>query len=1092
MGNSCGVVQSLEKMPEGDSARRFQSVLVGWKYSDTHGSISSELLDFEALRKVSSRACYGLVLVAPRDGTEGRGSGQTPNTDKSDSASGALSKLLTSVIDNLTPRGLNSEWRVCDASRSTAFYCHTYLWVGRRSSAECRAFGVAEMMQQCRGFVEAESKLQKIYEGGSRFLSEMFRMDAELADFEQSVHLIRQRFEQSVADGKAEWRDRRYRLFSRQELAPVKQVKRRGTLRSTVMTKHGSESGESSSSSDESSSDDSSEESSSSSEDEDEDDSSPGCLVTEPPALSAKIVESPMEGDEFSGGLLSEFNLADDGGPEPPVDEPVPTDDAGHGVRIRFFDVRISEITPQLFLGSATGARKRKWLQARGVTHILNCASMILKNWWPDDFEYMSLYLLDGKREDVLCLVYYVLEWIDQAIESGGKVFVHCQQGVSRSTTMVVLYLMWKWRKNYREVNGLVKDCRNVASPNAGFIVQLLMWEKRLFTPISKPRLLLMLPQSTYQPDLIVPKLTTVKNPMTLMSNEVYLLHCPERLWIWTGKSAPESHLEAAKRLAPLMMKFENAPSNLVVIGEGEETAQFWLDLYGGEKPSPRLATTPRRGSSPQTLSRQTPAKMTTGIALPVSSPVEAKRPGSPVKLKLNLGTITAQAPSRPKLGLNLGAVQKHASLEERPPSPSSSSSSSESETSEATEDSESSGDESPNKADDSASRIELVDVKTKPVFSTKLRLSDLQPVQRVEGPISPLHNPSLRHSLGLPSSPKRVPSLTLEQAKRSLELSAIGGSEEKPSAKRLSLDKSSDSSARSSLSPTKKRGSLSADSSSSASVSPGSSAVSIRMSPQVALVAKPIPSFELDTGSPHLGALLNNLFLGDDRVAEDEALLSRFEISDVVNVAGGKVAKATNVKTKTFFCDGDIGCLMYLILARIREGKRTVLQGPKGNDWATAFAIGYVMWSYSQSLGEAERALRGRTALLEPLSDSTRAELALLEERLSGLFLTSSLRVYQVVKQSAKAPTLQVAKQIAHPNKSLLKPTEVVIIHAEGSLFLWSGKQHKYNTLVAAKKIVAQMCEFEGIQQEVELLSQGKESNFFWKLLDSCNLASM
>ncbi len=41
---------------------------------------------------------------------------------------------------------------------------------------------------------------------------------------------------------------------------------------------------------------------------------------------------------------------------------------------------------------------------------------------------------------------------------------------------MLELYLMWKWRQSYRDVNTKVKAARNVASPNAGFIVQLMMW----------------------------------------------------------------------------------------------------------------------------------------------------------------------------------------------------------------------------------------------------------------------------------------------------------------------------------------------------------------------------------------------------------------------------------------------------------------------------------------------------------------------------------------------------------------------------------------------------------------------------------------
>ena len=49
---------------------------------------------------------------------------------------------------------------------------------------------------------------------------------------------------------------------------------------------------------------------------------------------------------------------------------------------------------------------------------------------------------------------------------------MHCSQGVSRSVTLVVAYLMWKLGKTYYEVFETVKAVRGVASPNIGFSCQ--------------------------------------------------------------------------------------------------------------------------------------------------------------------------------------------------------------------------------------------------------------------------------------------------------------------------------------------------------------------------------------------------------------------------------------------------------------------------------------------------------------------------------------------------------------------------------------------------------------------------------------------
>lgn len=49
---------------------------------------------------------------------------------------------------------------------------------------------------------------------------------------------------------------------------------------------------------------------------------------------------------------------------------------------------------------------------------------------------------------------------------------VHCSQGVSRSTALVIAYLMWKTNRGYDDVFSQVKAQRGVANPNIGFICQ--------------------------------------------------------------------------------------------------------------------------------------------------------------------------------------------------------------------------------------------------------------------------------------------------------------------------------------------------------------------------------------------------------------------------------------------------------------------------------------------------------------------------------------------------------------------------------------------------------------------------------------------
>lgn len=50
------------------------------------------------------------------------------------------------------------------------------------------------------------------------------------------------------------------------------------------------------------------------------------------------------------------------------------------------------------------------------------------------------------------------------------KVLVHCHRGVSRSATIVIMYLMRKFKLTLRDAYKLVKSRRDKIDPNAGFI----------------------------------------------------------------------------------------------------------------------------------------------------------------------------------------------------------------------------------------------------------------------------------------------------------------------------------------------------------------------------------------------------------------------------------------------------------------------------------------------------------------------------------------------------------------------------------------------------------------------------------------------
>ncbi|CAF1617735.1 unnamed protein product [Adineta ricciae] len=74
------------------------------------------------------------------------------------------------------------------------------------------------------------------------------------------------------------------------------------------------------------------------------------------------------------------------------------------------------------------------------------------------------------------CFSYHV----DKALQSNGKVLVHCSAGISRSPTLVLAYLMKKKRWTLDEAFEKMRKLRRIVDPNVSFIIQLREWEKTL------------------------------------------------------------------------------------------------------------------------------------------------------------------------------------------------------------------------------------------------------------------------------------------------------------------------------------------------------------------------------------------------------------------------------------------------------------------------------------------------------------------------------------------------------------------------------------------------------------------------------------
>lgn len=132
---------------------------------------------------------------------------------------------------------------------------------------------------------------------------------------------------------------------------------------------------------------------------------------------------------------------------------------------------------PSLFIGSIGSAYHLENLLAAGITHIL-CLSSVIRLKHPHHFQYLRVVMHDKVNFDCSSAVTEALEFIINAQRGGGRVLVHCYQGISRSATVVLAYLIQYEGLSLMNAIARLRLTRPQAAPNPGFLFYLRALER--------------------------------------------------------------------------------------------------------------------------------------------------------------------------------------------------------------------------------------------------------------------------------------------------------------------------------------------------------------------------------------------------------------------------------------------------------------------------------------------------------------------------------------------------------------------------------------------------------------------------------------
>ena len=133
----------------------------------------------------------------------------------------------------------------------------------------------------------------------------------------------------------------------------------------------------------------------------------------------------------------------------------------------------MTEILPNLILGSLDESFDRNILKKYNVSHILNVANeinidnrvgLLYKKYGIDD---------DDDNSDIRVILDDCIDFIKNAHENNGIVFVHCWFGMSRSVCIILVYMVIVLNWEFNDVYIHIKNLRPIIDVWELYLIQI-------------------------------------------------------------------------------------------------------------------------------------------------------------------------------------------------------------------------------------------------------------------------------------------------------------------------------------------------------------------------------------------------------------------------------------------------------------------------------------------------------------------------------------------------------------------------------------------------------------------------------------------
>jgi len=141
----------------------------------------------------------------------------------------------------------------------------------------------------------------------------------------------------------------------------------------------------------------------------------------------------------------------------------------------------MSEIVDNLFLGDIDDVQSLNFIADHNIQLIINAAEEVHVPDYANVKKVINLNWKDSLKQPIsFNLLDELIETINEYLHDGKGVLVNCYAGISRSTTIIIAYMMKMFNMKFKKAYWHVIERRVDVMPNDNFILILKRYEKYL------------------------------------------------------------------------------------------------------------------------------------------------------------------------------------------------------------------------------------------------------------------------------------------------------------------------------------------------------------------------------------------------------------------------------------------------------------------------------------------------------------------------------------------------------------------------------------------------------------------------------------